>query len=225
MSFERRFGPSQSLLWRVFLINAAMLTAATLALAFSPATVSFPIVLTEGLILGGGLAATLALDLLVLRRALGAALAPAVNPPVADAAHWPTILAPAAGAFPAPTRPAGRAARVPEHDVGTRLLVGWSQPYHLSDADAEAWTRAESTRVLAVAGAERARLTRLRSASLRYYRPWDWLLEIGAAPDSDIRHCVESPACRELLDDLRLLGTGPAAMVADPVCVLSGGRG
>src|SRR5215213_8567143 len=70
----RRIGPPLPLLWRLFLINAAMLTVATLALAFSPATVSFPIALTEGLVLGSGLAATLALDLLVLRRALGSAL-------------------------------------------------------------------------------------------------------------------------------------------------------
>ena len=59
------------LLWRVFATNAAVLTAATLALVVSPATVSFPIALTELVVLVGGLAAMLALDLALLQRAFG----------------------------------------------------------------------------------------------------------------------------------------------------------
>jgi two-component system sensor histidine kinase UhpB len=60
-----------SLLWRVFLGNAAVLAAATLLLIATPATVSFPIALTEAIVLAGGLAAMLALDLVLLRRAFG----------------------------------------------------------------------------------------------------------------------------------------------------------
>jgi two-component system sensor histidine kinase UhpB len=59
------------LLWRVFATNAAVLLAATLVLVFSPATVSFPIALAELTVLLGGLAAMLALDLALLRRAFG----------------------------------------------------------------------------------------------------------------------------------------------------------
>ena len=62
----------------------------------------------------------------------------------------------------------------------------------------------------------------LRSASLRYYRPWDWLLEVDAASGHDVRHCVDSQAWRELLGDFRQLGMRPAAMVADTDRVLSG---
>jgi two-component system sensor histidine kinase UhpB len=58
------------LLWRVFATNAAVLVAATLVLVLSPATVSFPVALTEVVVLAGGLAAMLALNLALLRRAL-----------------------------------------------------------------------------------------------------------------------------------------------------------
>jgi two-component system sensor histidine kinase UhpB len=62
---------SMPLLWRVFATNAAVLVAATLALVLSPATVSFPVALTEVVVLAAGLTAMLALNLVLLRRAFG----------------------------------------------------------------------------------------------------------------------------------------------------------
>jgi two-component system sensor histidine kinase UhpB len=59
------------LLWRVFVTNAAVLFAATLVLVLSPATVSFPVALTEVVVLAAGLAAMLGLNLALLRRAFG----------------------------------------------------------------------------------------------------------------------------------------------------------
>jgi two-component system sensor histidine kinase UhpB len=59
------------LLWRVFATNAAVLLAATLVLVVSPATVSFPVALTEVAVLVAGLVAMLALNLALLRRAFG----------------------------------------------------------------------------------------------------------------------------------------------------------
>jgi two-component system sensor histidine kinase UhpB len=59
------------LLWRVFATNAAVLVAATLVLVVSPATVSFPVALTEVAVLVAGLAAMLGLNLVLLRRAFG----------------------------------------------------------------------------------------------------------------------------------------------------------
>jgi two-component system sensor histidine kinase UhpB len=59
------------LLWRVFATNAAVLIAATLLLVLSPATVSFPVALAEVAALAAGLAAMLALNLVLLRRAFG----------------------------------------------------------------------------------------------------------------------------------------------------------
>lgn len=62
---------SMPLLWRVFATNAAILVVATLALVVSPATVSFPVALTEVVVLVVGLVAMLALNLVLLRRAFG----------------------------------------------------------------------------------------------------------------------------------------------------------
>jgi two-component system, NarL family, sensor histidine kinase UhpB len=57
------------LLWRVFASNAAVLVAAALLLVLSPATVSFPVALTEAMVLVVGLATMLGIDFVLLRRA------------------------------------------------------------------------------------------------------------------------------------------------------------
>ena len=54
--------------WRIFIVNAAILVVAAVALAFSPATVSFPIALTEGVVLTVGLVAILLVNLFLVRR-------------------------------------------------------------------------------------------------------------------------------------------------------------
>jgi two-component system, NarL family, sensor histidine kinase UhpB len=54
--------------WRIFAVNAVLLVAAALALALSPATVSFPIALTEGVVLAVGLIVILIVNLLLVRR-------------------------------------------------------------------------------------------------------------------------------------------------------------
>jgi two-component system sensor histidine kinase UhpB len=54
-------------MWRVFLTNAAVLVLATAALALSPATVSFPVAVTEAIVLAAGLCALLLLDFILLR--------------------------------------------------------------------------------------------------------------------------------------------------------------
>jgi two-component system sensor histidine kinase UhpB len=60
-----------SLLWRVFAINAAVLTAAMVALVVSPLTVSFPVALAELVVLAAGLVALLVVNLALLRRLFG----------------------------------------------------------------------------------------------------------------------------------------------------------
>ena len=60
---------SMPLFWRVFATTAAVLVLATLGLIFAPVTVSIPVSLTELVVLLGGLAAMLALTLLLLRPA------------------------------------------------------------------------------------------------------------------------------------------------------------
>jgi two-component system, NarL family, sensor histidine kinase UhpB len=56
------------LLWRVFAINATVLTVAAAGLVISPLTVSFPVALTELVVLSAGLVALLVANLVLLRR-------------------------------------------------------------------------------------------------------------------------------------------------------------
>ena len=58
------------LVWRIFAVNAVVFAVGAIMLAASPATVSFPIVLTEALVLTGGLVAILLVNLFLLRRSL-----------------------------------------------------------------------------------------------------------------------------------------------------------
>lgn len=60
------------LLWRVFAANAVVLVSAGLALALSPATVSFPIGPLQALVLLAGVLLLLAVNLVLLRRAMTA---------------------------------------------------------------------------------------------------------------------------------------------------------
>jgi two-component system, NarL family, sensor histidine kinase UhpB len=59
-----------SLYWRIFAINAALLVAAALALALSPATVSSDLLVREVVVLGCGIALVLVLNFLLVRRTL-----------------------------------------------------------------------------------------------------------------------------------------------------------
>lgn len=59
-----------SLFWRTFAVNAALLTAATVTLALSPATVSFPVTTDQILVLVGGLLIMLATNVVLLRASL-----------------------------------------------------------------------------------------------------------------------------------------------------------
>jgi two-component system, NarL family, sensor histidine kinase UhpB len=54
---------------RVFLINATVLTLAAVTLVVSPLTVSFPVALTELVVLGAGVASVLVVNYALLRRA------------------------------------------------------------------------------------------------------------------------------------------------------------
>jgi two-component system sensor histidine kinase UhpB len=56
------------LFWRVFATNAGVLVAAAVTLAVTPATVSFPVAVTEAVVLVFGLAAVIVLNLVLLRR-------------------------------------------------------------------------------------------------------------------------------------------------------------
>jgi two-component system, NarL family, sensor histidine kinase UhpB len=59
-----------SLFWRVFAVNAGLLAAIAVLLIVTPVTISAPIKLEQALIVVGGLAITLAANLLLLRRSV-----------------------------------------------------------------------------------------------------------------------------------------------------------
>ena len=59
-----------SLFWRLFVLNAAVVVLGTLALALSPATVSFPVELTEAIVLVVGLTVMLLVNLVLVRLTL-----------------------------------------------------------------------------------------------------------------------------------------------------------
>ena len=71
---ERAVEPARavtmSLFWRVVLLNAGVYALAAAALALSPATVSFPVAPAEIVVLVVGLAAILAVNVFLIRRAL-----------------------------------------------------------------------------------------------------------------------------------------------------------
>jgi two-component system sensor histidine kinase UhpB len=70
LRFLSRRVSSRSLFWRVFLVNAALLVAAAIALALSPATVSFPVKRDQVLVLAAGLIALLAANAALLHVSL-----------------------------------------------------------------------------------------------------------------------------------------------------------
>ena len=57
------------LYWRVFAVNASLLTVIAGLLIASPVTISFPIALTEAIVVVVGLLVTLAVNAFLLRRA------------------------------------------------------------------------------------------------------------------------------------------------------------
>jgi two-component system sensor histidine kinase UhpB len=67
----RRPARRAPLLWQVFVPNAAVLIAAGVALTLSPATVSSPVAWPEVIVIAAGLVVMLALNLALIRRAVG----------------------------------------------------------------------------------------------------------------------------------------------------------
>lgn len=127
------------LFWRVFLANAAVLTAAASVLALSPATVSFPIGPVQALVLAVGLLVMLAADLLLLRRAFS---------PFERLLRFMRAVD--------PLRP-GRRVEVPQGDPDVREI---SHAFNEMLERLERERRESALRLLAAQEAERRRLSR-----------------------------------------------------------------
>ena len=96
----------------------------------------------------------------------------------------------------------------------TRVIVLCERPRHLSAEDAVAWLR-RATAALVQDGAANVYLTELASASMRWARAWDWLIEVEVSDASAGQRLVADPPWGQLLADLRLLGMRPCVAVAD----------
>ncbi len=82
-----------SLFWRVFTANAALLVAAAVVLGVTPVTVSWPIAVTEAVVLGLGLASMLAVNAVLLRLAFAPLTALATRMTQVDLLDQPRPLA------------------------------------------------------------------------------------------------------------------------------------
>ena len=192
------------LLWRVFVGNAAVLLAATLVLVLTPATVSFPVALEELLVLTGGLALMLAIDVALLRRALRplsalAAFARRVDP-----------LAP------------GQRARLPAADPEVRDVAA-AVDEMLERLEAE--RRESARRTLAAQESERVRIAReLHDEVGQALTAVMWMVD-GPARDA-VRTALEDVRAiarrlrPEVLDDLGVL----AALATLATTVQQGSR-
>jgi hypothetical protein len=99
--------------------------------------------------------------------------------------------------------------------VVSRLLVVWTRPRHLSTEEADDWVEPAIARILVLDGLAWAELTVLESAAVRYWREWDWLLELHLAAGVDRQDWLARDAWVDWMADLRLLGMRPQVMVAD----------
>jgi hypothetical protein len=97
----------------------------------------------------------------------------------------------------------------------TRVIVLFEQPSHLSLEEAADWLRPQVARLGAIAGVASVELRAVASASRRWPRMWDWLVEIHLASSADGHRIVEAEPCTELLADLQMLGMRPAVGVVD----------
>jgi hypothetical protein len=101
------------------------------------------------------------------------------------------------------------------HGVGVpRVLLTWSRPTHLSEAEAASWARATVERLTVVPDVSAVSLTRVAGAEA-HARPGDWVCELHVCEGADALACVSHAACVEGLLDLRLLGMQPAVAILD----------
>jgi hypothetical protein len=95
-----------------------------------------------------------------------------------------------------------------------RVLMTWIRPYHLSDAEAQAWVRTEVRRLAAIPDVKSVSLTQ-PGTTARHRRPWDWVCELDLRDGAVGVALVEHSVCAEWLLDLRLLGMHPVVAILE----------
>ena len=178
------------LFWRLFATNAGVLVLAAAVLALSPATISFPVAVTEAIVLVVGLAVMLSLNFALLRRALSPLDGLRVLMRGTD-----------------PLRPGGRA----PVDNATPELRAVTQAFNEMVARLEAERRESASRALAAQEGERLRIAqelhdevgqKLTAVMLQL----DGLARTAAT--AAVEHAREG--VRESLEDVRVMRGGCA---------------
>jgi hypothetical protein len=104
----------------------------------------------------------------------------------------------------------------------SRVLVLVQRPYHLNEEEAERWLSSQADQFAELDGVNRVELTRLESASWKFAREGDWLLELHLEPTASAHRILNGPTCVALLGDLRVLGMRPAVAVVGTSDAASG---
>jgi two-component system sensor histidine kinase UhpB len=175
------------LFWRVFATNAIVLAVAAGILVVSPATISFPVAVTELIVLSLGFAAMLVLNFVLVRRALSPLESLRVLMRGAD-----------------PLRPGARAPL----DAGAPELRAFMQTFNEMVERLESERRESAGRALAAQEAERLRIARELHDQVGQ-KLTAVLLELDRAAGSGdglVAHAREG--VRESMEDVRSIARG-----------------
>jgi hypothetical protein len=97
----------------------------------------------------------------------------------------------------------------------SRVLVLFSHPGALNETETFDWAQKEAADLAACAEVNGVSVTRLDAPYEGGAAMWQWMFEIHLAPEPSGE--LHRTLCRDLLLDLRLLGTRPVAvLVRDP---------
>jgi hypothetical protein len=95
----------------------------------------------------------------------------------------------------------------------SRVLVLVQRPYHLTDQESEQWLHSQAAEFAQLGGVRSVDVVRLESASWKFAREGDWLLELHIERGEHPARILNEPTCVALLADLRVLGMRPSVAV------------
>src|SRR4051812_13928270 len=171
------------LFWRVFAVNAGLLTAIAVLLIVTPVTISTPIALAEAVVVIGGLLFTIAVNAVLLRRAF----APLAD--LADRMEMVDLLRP------------GQRLQVPRNDEVGRVVAAFNRMLDRLEAE----RRESGRRVLAAQEAERVGIARDLHDEVGQLLTGVLLLLNTAGDSAELEEA--RPAVRQALDEVRRISS------------------
>lgn len=94
-----------------------------------------------------------------------------------------------------------------------RVLILFLHPSGLARDDGETWAAEIAASFRARPGVVSVVLSPVAAPPRDFARHWDWLLEITTDTMEAAERLLRGTACRDLLLDLRLLGTSPRVVL------------